>query len=191
MYRVPPAGPAWHAAGARLERGVRHCCVDYRQSCQGWHEQMGNDTVRHSSKVSACRRGLNNHNATKPRAPGQSQLRARDGPRRAAAGVWCSSPRAAVLWLAPRLYSMRAALPNPSFKPSPNGVPRRPGRRYAYIFATRARASHRWCRLNSNVRRRKSTLLFGSQAWNNENYESKHISPRKNSTSCRKKNSTD
>ena len=24
MYRVPPAGPAWHAVGARLERGVRH-----------------------------------------------------------------------------------------------------------------------------------------------------------------------
>ena len=23
MYRVPPAGPAWHAVGARLERGVR------------------------------------------------------------------------------------------------------------------------------------------------------------------------
>ena len=23
MYRVPPAGPAWHGVGARLERGVR------------------------------------------------------------------------------------------------------------------------------------------------------------------------
>ena len=23
MYRVPPAGPAWHAVGARLKRGVR------------------------------------------------------------------------------------------------------------------------------------------------------------------------
>ena len=23
MYRVPPAGPAWHAVRARLERGVR------------------------------------------------------------------------------------------------------------------------------------------------------------------------
>ena len=23
MYSVPPAGPAWHAVGARLERGVR------------------------------------------------------------------------------------------------------------------------------------------------------------------------
>ena len=28
MYRVPPAGPAWPAVGARLERGVRlHCCA--------------------------------------------------------------------------------------------------------------------------------------------------------------------
>ena len=27
MYRVPPAGPAWHAVGARLERGVRHQCA--------------------------------------------------------------------------------------------------------------------------------------------------------------------
>ena len=90
--------------------------------------------MRHSSKVSAYLRGLNTHNAAKPRAPGQSQLRARDGPRRAAAGVWCSSPRVAVPWLAPRQCPLGAALPNPSFKPSPNGVPRGPGRRYAVHF---------------------------------------------------------
>ena len=46
MYSVPPAGPAWHAVGARLERGVRHCCVDYRQSCGGCHGQIANDNVR-------------------------------------------------------------------------------------------------------------------------------------------------
>ena len=46
MYSVPPAGPAWHAVGARLERGVRHCCVDYQQSCWGCHGQIANDTVR-------------------------------------------------------------------------------------------------------------------------------------------------
>ena len=46
MYCVPPAGPAWHAVGARLEQGVRHCCVDYRQSCRGWQEQIANDNVR-------------------------------------------------------------------------------------------------------------------------------------------------
>ena len=46
MYRVPPAGPAWHAVGARLERGVRHCCVDYRQNCRGCHGQIANDIVR-------------------------------------------------------------------------------------------------------------------------------------------------
>ena len=46
MYRVPPDGPAWHAVGARLERGVRHCCVDYRQNCRDWQEQMANDIVR-------------------------------------------------------------------------------------------------------------------------------------------------
>ena len=27
MYRVPPAGPAWHAVGARLVRGVRQHCA--------------------------------------------------------------------------------------------------------------------------------------------------------------------
>ena len=135
--------------------------------------------MRHSSKISACRRGLNTHTAAQPRAPTQSRQRARLqapvesvrkkpalvprpftrvlrcigplyrlqaaptfpqesvprlGPQRAAAGVWCSSPMAAVLWLAPRLCSLRAALPNPSFKPSPNGVPRGPGRRYAVHF---------------------------------------------------------
>ena len=46
MYCVPPAGPAWHAVGARLERGVRHCCVDYRRSCLGCHGQIANDIVR-------------------------------------------------------------------------------------------------------------------------------------------------
>ena len=128
--------------------------------------------MRHSSSVSACRRGLNSHNAAQPRAPGHSRQRAwlqapveparmeqapvprpfastprcispptlpqesapRHGPQRAAPGVWCRSPRAAALWLAPRLCSLRAALPNPSFKPSPNGVPRGPGRRYAVHF---------------------------------------------------------
>ena len=45
-------------------------------------------------------------------------------------------------WLAPRLINSRGAStaqlwhagPNPSFKPSPNGVPRGPGRRYAVHF---------------------------------------------------------
>ena len=46
MYRVPPAGPAWRAVGARLERGVRHCCVDYRQSCWDCHGQSANYDVR-------------------------------------------------------------------------------------------------------------------------------------------------
>ena len=51
MYRVPPAGPAWHAVGARLERGVRHCCVCYRQ--QGWycHWPNTNDTMRPEDTV--------------------------------------------------------------------------------------------------------------------------------------------
>ena len=46
MYRVPPAGPARHAVGARLERGVRHCCIDYWQSCRGCHGQVTSDIVR-------------------------------------------------------------------------------------------------------------------------------------------------
>ena len=32
MYRVPPAGPAWHAVGARLERGVRQRCAQGAQA---------------------------------------------------------------------------------------------------------------------------------------------------------------
>ena len=51
MYRVPPAGPAWHAVGARLERGVRHCCVDYRQSCWECHGQSANYDVREADRV--------------------------------------------------------------------------------------------------------------------------------------------
>ena len=152
--------------------------------------------MRHSSKVSACRRALNAHNAAQARAPSHSRQRAwlhapvepmrneraplprpftsalrcigplyrleaaprgqarsaiaakglrvvhqpadqapriRAAPRPAAPGGR-RSPRAAVLWLALRLRSLRAALPNPSFKPSPNGVPRGPGRRYAVHF---------------------------------------------------------
>ena len=128
--------------------------------------------MRHSSKVSACRRGLNTHNVAKPRAPGHSRQRARlqapvEPARMEQAPVPCpftstlrcispptlpKSPRHAMarspprqasgaghqglrfFWLAPRLCSLRAALPNPSFKPSPNGVPRGPGRRYAVHF---------------------------------------------------------
>ena len=51
MYRVPPAGPAWHAVGARLERGVRHCCADYRQSCRGCHGQSANYDVREADSA--------------------------------------------------------------------------------------------------------------------------------------------
>ena len=90
--------------------------------------------MRHSSKVSACRRGLNTRKAAAPRALGHSQLRASQGPQRAAACLWCRSPLAAVAGRAPRLCPLRAALPNPSFKPSSNGVPRGPGWRYAVHF---------------------------------------------------------
>jgi len=90
--------------------------------------------VRHSSRVSACRRGLNSHNAAEPRALGQSELRASHGTPRAAACLRCRAPLAAVAGRAPRLCPLRAALPNPSFKPSSNGVPRGPGWRYAVHF---------------------------------------------------------
>ena len=50
----------------------------------------------------------------------------RDGLQRAAAGVRRGSSRAKVLYHSPRQCPPRAALPNPSFKPSPNSVARRP-----------------------------------------------------------------
>ena len=90
--------------------------------------------MRRSSKASACRRELNSHNAAVPRALGQSQLRASHGPQRAAAFLWCMSPLIAVAGPAPRQCPLGAALPNPSFKPSSNGVPRGPGWRYAVHF---------------------------------------------------------
>ena len=90
--------------------------------------------MRHSSKVSALRRGLNTHKAAAPRALAQSQLRAIHSLQRAAACLWCRSPLAAVAGRAPRPCPLRAALPNPSFKPSSNGVPRGPGWRYAVHF---------------------------------------------------------
>ena len=147
--------------------------------------------MRFSSKISACRRALNSHNAAEPRAPSQSLLPAerqapveslrkeqapvspsftnsppcigqqcraraaghgqargsvagmvcawcrgllkllqesvpRYGLQRAAAGVRRGSSRAKVLYHPPRQCPPRAALPNPSFKPSPNSVARRP-----------------------------------------------------------------
>ena len=51
MYRVPPAGPARPAVGARLERGVRHCSADYRQSCWGCHGQIASDNVREADSA--------------------------------------------------------------------------------------------------------------------------------------------
>ena len=38
MYRVPPAGPAWHAAGARLERGVRRRALNEATGERGVQE---------------------------------------------------------------------------------------------------------------------------------------------------------
>ena len=58
----------------------------------------------------------------------------RSGPQRAAAGGWWRSPRGEVICLTPRQCPPGAALPNPSFKPSTNGVPRGPGWRYAVHF---------------------------------------------------------
>ena len=49
--------------------------------------------------------------------------------------AWLARERAKVAPAALRLHRHhRGALPNPSFKPSPNGVPRGPGRRYAVHF---------------------------------------------------------
>ena len=45
-----------------------------------------------------------------------------------------SSPVVGLLSRARGRCQLCAALPNPSFKPSPNGVPRGPGRRYAVHF---------------------------------------------------------
>ena len=48
---------------------------------------------------------------------------------------WLARERAKVFPAEPRLHRHhRGALPNPSFKPSPNGVPRGPGRWYAVHF---------------------------------------------------------
>ena len=155
--------------------------------------------MRHSSKVSACRRELNSHKAAKPRAASHSHRRANPRawvecrpeteamvpcpftslvcrtratrstttasgrqrsspgaakvciggvsqqklpmrslpphcPQRAAASFRCSSSGVEVHPRARSLCASSAALPNPSFKPSPNGVPRGPGRRYAVHF---------------------------------------------------------
>jgi len=56
------------------------------------------------------------------------------GLQRGAAGVRCRSASVAVHSLFLRQCPLRAALPNPSFKPSSNGVPRGPGWRYAVHF---------------------------------------------------------
>ena len=58
----------------------------------------------------------------------------RPGLQRRAAGVRCRSSCVAVPWLSLCQCPPRAALPNPSFKPSSNGVPRGPGWRYAVHF---------------------------------------------------------
>ena len=126
--------------------------------------------MRHSSKVSDCRRELNSHNAAQPRTSSQLRARAqppfhaarnqlapapgsftstlscigalsmcqqwvpRPGLQGGAAGVRCRSSSVAVPWLSLCQCPLRAALPNPSFKPSSNGVPRGPGWRYAVHF---------------------------------------------------------
>ena len=110
--------------------------------------------MQHSSRVSACRRGQNTHNAAKPRAPGQSRLRARDGPQRTAQASGAGHQGLPLFGcLPPVLHCARRCL-TPRSSRAPTACHTGPAGGTRYIFATRARASHRWCRLNSNVRRR-------------------------------------
>ena len=178
----------------------------------------------HSSKVSACRRERNSHNAAEPRAPSQSELRARlqapvesaregqarsprpftnglqcigsqcrfgasgqdqargavaamvlsrrvgllkllqesvsrSGPQRAAAGVWRRSPGGTKFFasLAASAHRAQRCL-TPRSSRAPTACHAGPAGGTQYIFAIRARASHRWCRLNSNVRQRRKHL---------------------------------
>ena len=104
--------------------------------------------MRHSSKASACRRELNSHNAAVPRTPQRWRwrccVRAEDqryeqsvpllSLGRAAVGFGGNPNEVGVPWRRHRLCLVGTPLPNPSFKPSPNGVPRGPGRRYAVHF---------------------------------------------------------
>ena len=153
-----------------------------------------------SSKVSACRRGPNSHNAAQPRASGHSRQRAwlqapvepvrkeqapvprpfarmlrcigplyrleaaptlpqesvpRHGPQRAAAAPGAAHQGQRFFgWLPPVLHYARRCL-TPRSSRAPTACHAGPAGGTRYIFATRARASHRWCRLNSNVRQRR------------------------------------
>ena len=129
--------------------------------------------MRLSSKISACRRELNSHNAALPRAtglswrnveaiglrrnqsvPGFSLLRGTGG------STSTSGLGAAYLggvfrgWLTASAFEAHRCLtPRSSRAPTAGHQARSGGTRY--IFASPGLASHRRCRLNSNVRRQK------------------------------------
>ena len=65
---------------------------------------------------------------------GRLEYVARHSRQRGAGSPCCAAPSTAVPWRGHSHYGLSKALPNPSFKPSPNGVPRGPGRRYAVHF---------------------------------------------------------
>jgi hypothetical protein len=75
----------------------------------------------------ACAGGFGRHNLLKGSVPRRLL-------QRGAVVFRCSSPGVGLPWRARSQCTFCAALPNPSFKPSPNGVPRGPGRRYAVHF---------------------------------------------------------
>ena len=83
----------------------------------------------------------------------------RSGPQRAAAGVWRRSPKGAKFFasLAASAHRAQRCL-TPRSSRAPTACHAGPAGGTRYIFAIRARASHRRCRLNSNVRQRRKHL---------------------------------
>ena len=54
MYRVPPAGPTWHAVGARLERGVRQRCAGWARAASEAKNLAPFDGLRQTAAAARC-----------------------------------------------------------------------------------------------------------------------------------------
>ena len=103
--------------------------------------KMLKEFPQHASRISACRRELNSHEAASPANEGTLEAtprRPRSAPhsavRRSWPAPWSALAQEAGPWRLRQPWFTRAPLPNRSFKPSPNGGPPGPGRRYAVHY---------------------------------------------------------
>ena len=117
----------WQAKQDLGRHGAAHESNDRGPPCHiERHHCVGSPAIQSVCRAAAARHGASGLGASVRRLQSVACHARRRG-----AGSTCGGPAGITSpWQAQRLSSPGAVLPNPSFKPSPNGMPPGPGHRY-------------------------------------------------------------